>query len=146
MFYTSFDNFDQFFFVLVFDHVDFLPGFVLNLFPRFFINFQQMVDLSLQLFTLSVFLLLLESLVDFELFERFLLEEVHFRNFLTESFFLLFFLKQQLLVPFVVSIHFLLMLTLFYLKLFLVQADQVRQFSSTSIFNLPKLIVHLGTQ
>lgn len=73
MFYTSFDNFDQFFFVLVFDHVDFLPGFVLNLFPRFFINFQQMVDLSLQLFTLSVFLLLLESLVDFELFERFLL-------------------------------------------------------------------------
>jgi len=78
-----------------------------------------------------------------ELLEGLLLQKVHLRDFLPETFFLLFLLQQKFLVALIVCVNLLIMFTLLYFELLCMQTSQVLQILRSPNFNL--LLIMLNT-
>lgn len=122
--HTLRNNIDELLLVGVFDLVDLVPGLVLDFLALRLVFIRHLGDLSLQVLAVLVLLLLLQVVLNLQLFVLLVLQKMQLRDLLSEALFLLLLLVKKFLVALVIVERFLLVLLLFDLEFFVVQAAE----------------------
>jgi hypothetical protein len=78
--------------VVVFNLINFVPGFVLDLFAFQLIDFSHFVDLQFKILTVLVLFFLLQIVLNLKFFILLFLQQMQLRDLLSEALFLLFLL------------------------------------------------------